>query len=230
MLFDLRGRHRRRAVRFIYTGLALLMGVGLVGFGIGGGFGGGGFLNAATSNEGGSKSSFAAEIKKYEKLTKQQPSNVAAWEKLTLAHLHEAGGEALVQNGHLTSKGQELFAAAATSWRAYLALNPPKPSPKLAAQMERIFGEEGLNEPAAEVQVLQLIVAEHESASLFGALAQYAYRAKNTRVGDLAAAKAVALVPPARRSALKRQLAKIKEHPNGASEEAASSSPEQSLK
>ncbi len=42
MLFDLRGRGRRRTVRVIYTGLALLMGVGLVGFGIGGGFGGGG--------------------------------------------------------------------------------------------------------------------------------------------------------------------------------------------
>ena len=41
MLFDLRGRGRRRMVRLIYTGLALLMGVGLVGFGIGGGFGGG---------------------------------------------------------------------------------------------------------------------------------------------------------------------------------------------
>ena len=45
MLFDLRGKGRRRAVRVIYIGLALLMGVGLVGFGIGGGFGGGGLLH-----------------------------------------------------------------------------------------------------------------------------------------------------------------------------------------
>ena len=30
MLFDLRGRGRRRTVRVIYTGLAVLMGVGLV--------------------------------------------------------------------------------------------------------------------------------------------------------------------------------------------------------
>jgi F0F1-type ATP synthase membrane subunit c/vacuolar-type H+-ATPase subunit K len=33
----------------IYIGLALLMGVGLIGFGVGGGFGGGGLLNAASS-------------------------------------------------------------------------------------------------------------------------------------------------------------------------------------
>ena len=54
MLFDLRGHGRRRAVRVIYIGLALLMGVGLVGFGIGGGFGGGGLFSAATNNEGAS--------------------------------------------------------------------------------------------------------------------------------------------------------------------------------
>ncbi len=53
MLFDLRGRGRRRTVRVIYVGLALLMGVGLVGFGVGGGFGGGGILNAASNSEGG---------------------------------------------------------------------------------------------------------------------------------------------------------------------------------
>ena len=36
MLFDLRGRGRRRTVKTIYVGLALLMGGGLVLFGIGG--------------------------------------------------------------------------------------------------------------------------------------------------------------------------------------------------
>ncbi len=181
MLFDLRGKGRRRVVQVIYIGLALLIGLGLVGFGIGGGFGGGGLLSAASNNEGGSKSSFAGEIKKYEKLTKQQPTNIVAWEKLTLAQLHEAGGETLVQNGQLTSKGNELFSAAASSWRRYLALNPPKPSAQLAANMQRIFSAEGLNEPTAEVQVLQIeVAARPESASLFGALAVAAYKAKNT--------------------------------------------------
>src|SRR5271154_13607 len=112
MLFDLRGRHRRRAVRVIYSGLALLIGVGLVGFGIGGGFGGsgGGLLNAANSNEGSSSASFSAQIKKYEKLTKEQPSNASAWESLANAQLHEAGSEKYVSStGVPTSKGKELF-------------------------------------------------------------------------------------------------------------------------
>ena len=100
MLFDLRGRHRRRLVRMIYTGLALLMGVGLVGFGVGGGFSGGGILNAAGSGEGGGGSTFAGQIKKYTKITNTQPNNVSAWENLTKALLHEAG-----QEGYVTSTG-----------------------------------------------------------------------------------------------------------------------------
>src|SRR5260370_32377620 len=125
MLFDLRGRGRRTTVRVIYMGLALLMGVGLVGFGIGGGFGGGGFLNAASQNEGSSGASFSSQIKKYQKLTRQQPGNASAWENLLKAQLHEAGGEAYVTSaGALTSKGHELFAQAAQTRSGYRALNP----------------------------------------------------------------------------------------------------------
>ncbi len=69
----------------------------------------------------------------------------------------------------------------AQSWNSYLALNPPKPNAKLAKEMVRVFGEEGLNQPAAAVEVLQLVVAaEPQSAALFGALAEYAYKAQNT--------------------------------------------------
>jgi hypothetical protein len=218
MLFDLRGRGRRRAVKVIYIGLAVLIGVGLVGFGIGGGFGGGGLLTAANNNGGANSASFADQIKKYRKLTQTQPNNLDAWEKLTAAQLHEAGGEAYVSNGQLTPQGRELFSQAARSWNSYLALNPPKPSPELAQEMVRVFGQEGLNEPAEAVHVLQIVVAARPaSASLYAALAQYAYQAKNTRVGDLAAAKAVSLAPAAERAPLKIRLAAIKKNPTGAS-------------
>jgi hypothetical protein len=211
MLFDLRGRGRRRTVQVIYVGLALLMGVGLIGFGIGGGFGGGGLLTAASNNEGAGSASFANQIKKYQKLVAKQPSDVSAWEGLTTAQLHEAGGEAFVKEGKLTSKGKELFSEVGQSWNSYLALNPPKPNLTLAKEMVRVFGEEGLNNPAAAVQVLQIVVAaEPQSASLFGALAEYAYKAKNTRQGDLAAAKAVSLAPAAERARLKKELAELK--------------------
>jgi hypothetical protein len=218
MLFDLRGRHRRRAVKVIYLGLALLMGVGLIGFGIGGGFGGGGLLSAAGENEGSGGASFASQIKKYEKTLKTQPRNIAAWEKLTAAQLHESGGEAYVNSstGQPTAKGKELFAAASHSWESYLALNPPKTSTELAKLMVRVYGAEGLNRPASAVQVLQLVVAaEPKNASFYAALAEYAYKAKNVRVGDLASAKAVALAPSAQRARVKTELETVKKSPEG---------------
>jgi hypothetical protein len=218
MLFDLRGRHRRRAVKVLYIGLAVLIGGGLVLFGVGAGTGGGGLLNAATENGGSGGSSFASQIKKYEKTTTQQPSNVAAWEKLTLALLHESGGEAYVNasTGAPTAKGKELFAKAAQSWERYLALNPPKPSIELAKLMLRVYGAEGLNQPASAVAVLQQIVAaEPNSAAYYSQLALYAYKAKNTRVGDLAAAKAVSLAPAAQRTRVKSELESVKKSPGG---------------
>jgi hypothetical protein len=220
MLFDLRGRGRRRTVRVIYMGLALLMGVGLVGFGIGGGFGGGGFLNAASQNEGSGSATYSAQIKKYEKLTRQQPTNPEGWEKLAKVQLNEAGGEAYVSAaGALTSKGRQLFARIAQTWTSYLALNPPKPNSALAQQMLRIFSEEGLNRPADEVQVLQIVVAEKPTnLAYYAQLARYAYLAHNTRVGDLASAKALSLAPAAQRPRLKTELAAIRKNPTGGGE------------
>ncbi len=217
MLFDLRGRGRRRTVRIIYTGLALLMGVGLVGFGIGGGFGSSGILNVASSNEGSSGASFAGQIKKYNKLTKQYPTSLSDWEQLTKAYLHEGAGEAYVSStGIVTSKGKELFRETAAAWAGYLALNPPKPSLEIAKEMLRIFGEEGLNEATNSVQALQLIVAaEPTNASYLSQLAESAYRAKNTRVGDLAAEKAVASAPAADRQRIKTELAEVRKNPTG---------------
>lgn len=215
MLFDLRGSGRRRTVRVIYMGLAILMGVGLVGFGIGS-FGGGGLLNAASNNGGSNSASFSSQIKKYRKLTQEQPKNAGAWEKLTAAQLHEAGGEAYFSNNQLTSKGTELFTQTANSWLAYLALNPPNPNPELAKRMVLVFGQEGLNEPAQAVQTLQIVVAaQPTSASWYAELARYAYLAHNPRVGDLAAAKAVSLAEPAQQARLKLALAKFKKNPTG---------------
>jgi hypothetical protein len=215
MLFDLRGRGRRTTVKVTYIGLAVLMGGSLIFLGVGT-LGGGGFLNAVGNNEGSGSASFSSQIKKYEKLTRQQPSNLSAWESLTKAQLHEASGEAYVTHaGAVTSKGRELYTQIASSWNRYIALKPAHPNPELAQQMVSVFGEEGLNQPSEAVKVLQLVVAARpESASLFASLAEYAYRAHNVSLGDLASEKAVSLAPAAQRPRLKNELAELKKHPN----------------
>lgn len=217
MLFDLRGRGRRRAVRVIYIGLAFLIGFGLVGFGVGGGFGGGGLFTAASNSEGGGSSSFSKQIAKYRKQTQKEPQNEQAWENLTRALIREAGREELISSsGALTSQGKKVYSEADEAWTAYLALKPAKPNTELAQNMVRIYGPEGLNKLDRAVTALQLIVAARpESAALYAKLAEYAYLAKNPSLGDLAAAKAVSLAPAAQRALVKRQLAEAKANPNG---------------
>jgi hypothetical protein len=221
MLFDLRGRGRRRTVQIIYVGLAAIFLLGFVGLGVGGGFGSGGIFSAFTNKEGSGGASFSGEVKRYEKLTRQQPANVTAWEKLVSAQLHEAGGEAYSTRTGVTGKGKELFTRISSSWERYLALNPPKPDLLLAKEVLRIYGEEGLNQPASAVQVLQIIVAgEPSSAAYYSQLAVYAYRARNTRVGDLASEKAVNLAPATQRLRLKNELTAVKKNPTGTPETA----------
>jgi hypothetical protein len=168
-------------------------------------------LNAANNNEGSSGAGFGAEIKKYEKLVARQPNNVAAWEALTKAQLHQAGNEAYVTPAGLTSKGRTLYSEIAQSWNHYLALNPQHPKLELAKQMLTVFSEEGLNQPSAAVQAAQIAVAaEPSNPFYFRALAEYAYKAHNVGVGDLAAARAISMAPAEQRARLRTLLAEVK--------------------
>ena len=135
------------------------------------------------------------------------------------AQLHQAGNEGYVtRTGEVTSKGRALYSEIAQSWNRYLALNPPAPNAELAQRMVAVFGEEGLKQPSAAVQVLQIAVAARPtSKALYAQLAVYAYRSHNVRVGDLAAAKAIALAPTSEQARLKTELAAIKKSPNAGS-------------
>ncbi|HYB23290.1 MAG TPA: hypothetical protein VED41_05800, partial [Solirubrobacteraceae bacterium] len=157
MLFDLRGRGRRGAVRVVYAALAVLFGSGLVLFGVGG-FGGTGILSSLTGNESSGHTSFSGQIEAARKLTKKEPSNPQAWESLAKNLLHEASGEAYVSptTGAVTSKGRELYKQAAAAWASYMALNPPKPDLELAKLMARVYGEGGLEEYAKAAEVMQI--------------------------------------------------------------------------
>src|SRR5204862_5861190 len=79
MLFDLRGAGRRRTVQGIYLGLAILMGGGLVLFGVGGNVGGG-LLDAVKGNGSGSSSNtFEKRVQRLEKQLRINPQNAGAW-------------------------------------------------------------------------------------------------------------------------------------------------------
>jgi hypothetical protein len=219
MLFDLRGRGRRRTVQVVYLGLALLFGIGFIGFGVGVGGGGGGVVEGLFgSKEGASSSSYGKQISAAESRTRKNPADAAAWAALADARVHEANGSEFYDEAtqQFTSQGKELLAKVAAAWSRYLALNPAKPNVTVAQDMLRVFGQEGLNQPASAVQVMQLVIAaKPPSAALYGRLAAYAYQAKNPRVGDLASQKTVSLTPAAERTRVKGELERIKSNPTG---------------
>ncbi|HEY8304153.1 MAG TPA: hypothetical protein VIG42_06145, partial [Solirubrobacteraceae bacterium] len=215
MLFDLRARGRRRTVQVVYAGLALLFLVGFVGFGVGvGGGGGSSPIEAIFGNkEGSNGAGFGAQVSAAEKRTRLHPNEAAAWTALAEAQFHESGaGENFEEASQkFTSKGKALLVKVANAWSRYIALNPSKLNQTVALEMLTVYGKEGLNQPAAAVEVLQLLVAaKPESAAFYGQLASFAYQAKNTREGDLAAKKTISLTPAKERKNVEAQLAQLK--------------------
>jgi tetratricopeptide (TPR) repeat protein len=211
MLFDLRGRGRRRTIQAIYLSLAILMGGGLVFFGIGGATNGG-LFDAFQSNDGGggtSGSGFEKQVKAAERRVRLNPRDETAWARLAKLRYQVAGtGENYDQTqGTFTPKGRAELAKAATAWKRYLALEPKKPDPNLATIMARALGPDGLRRLPDAVAAQEIVVeSQPPNANLYAQLAILAYAAGQVRKGDLSADKAVSLTPKDQRADFKQQL------------------------
>jgi len=211
MLFDLRGRGRRRTVQVIYLSLALLMGGGLVLFGIGGGTNGGLFdaINGGGSGSASVDSVFKKRLATYEQRIRANPQDAASYDGLAKLHFENAGtGDNFnqTQNAY-TAKGLQELRQASAAWLRYLALDPPKPDVTTANIMTTAYGPAGLKQYGRAVQALELVIADRkESASLYAQLAILAAGAKQTRKSDLSEKKAIALAPKAQRKQLKSEI------------------------
>lgn len=208
MLFDLRARGRRRTIQVIYLFLAILIGGGLVLFGVGGsGFG---ILNADQNGGGGGGGGFGKQIQRLEKQVAANPKAAAAWSELARLRFQEAGSNFDQGTGAFTKDGRKSLAQASAAWQRYIALDPPRPDANVARLMAQAYGPGGLNQPAKAAQTLEIVAVDSPSAATYSQLALFAYAAGETRKGDLAAAKAVDLAPKAQRATVRQQLAAAK--------------------
>ena len=209
MLFDLRGRGRRRAVQAIYLSLALLMGGGLVLFGVGGATSGG-LLDAFKSSSGQTSVDkvFQQRVDKADRGVRVHPTDPKAWAELTRVRFQQAGsGDGFDSNqGVFTDKGKEKLQGAASAWTKYLTLTD-KPDDTVAAVMVQAYGPSGLNQPAQAVSAMEVIVDSRPATGpLYVQLAALAYQAGQTRKADLASKKALELTPADSREQIKAQL------------------------
>jgi predicted Zn-dependent protease len=215
VLFDLRSRGRRRTVQGVYLGLAILMGGGLVLFGVGAGNGLGGLLNAFTGN--GSGNSQKQVVSQQEKAalrqTQQNPSDPAGWAALVQARWTSAGqgNNFDASTGQFTAVGKKELASATQAWQQYLKLTS-KPDPNVAILAARAYTALGNFAGSAAAWEIQA-GANPTEAKGFECLAATAYAAKQTRKGDLATAKALSLVPKSQRRAIKQTLQQAKTNP-----------------
>jgi hypothetical protein len=220
MLFDLRGRGRRRTVQVIYVTLAVLMGGGLIFFGIGGSTNGG-LFDALGLTDGGSNTStsdvFKQRAEAAEKRVRAQPRNPAAWAELTRVQFQDAGqGDGYDQNtSAFTEKGKVKLRKAARSWQRYLALKPAKPDAALARLMTQAYGPSGLNELDKAADAAEVVTQADPSSQSFAQLAIFAYAAGQTRKGDLARQTAIDKAPKDERTTLSEQLLQAKSQANG---------------
>jgi len=216
MLFDLRGRGRRRTIKFVYITLAVLMGGGLVLFGIGGGGAmQGGLVDAITGTSGGDTGTERLETRERQALraTQANPRDAPAWAALARARVQTAGlGENFEPSTDAyTDSGKAKLAAAAQAWEKYLALDPENPDDRVAALMVRAFDPSGLNRPVDAVSAQEIITEARPSDTTFARLAIYAYQAGQTRKGDLATREALERAPKDERNTLKSTLDQAKQ-------------------
>lgn len=207
MLFDLKGR-RRRVVQGTYLLLAILMGGGLVLFGIGGDVSGG-LVDALQGQSGSSNSIVEDRIEENEDKVEADPKNAAALKELARDWYQLATQESDV-TGAFSDEGKERLAEADAAWEAYVDLDPKNPDASLASLMVNVYAPTALNKPAEGAEAAEIVAtAQPKNAQAYLQLAQFAAQAGQERKADLAGQKAIELAPKDQCSTVKQLVEQL---------------------
>lgn len=217
MLFDLRSRGRRRTVQVIYVGLALLMGGGLVLFGVGTGGGGGGLLGALGSGGSGQSSGAVnGQVKSALAQTRRSPDSAAAWANLLQARYEAASSVGYDSStSTYTTAGKQQLALATQAWERYAKLTA-KPDVTVATEAARAY--EALARYGDAAATWQVVTEANPVINTYACLAMNAYAAKQTRLAQLAQTEAVNRSPKAQRASVKAEIEQAKTTPSAAAQ------------
>jgi hypothetical protein len=214
MLFDLRSAGRRRTIKVVYGGLALLMFMGFVFFGIGSSGLSGSIGDLLGQSSGGSDNTgqkrLETQVRTADRQAHVSASDAAAWAGLVKARLRLAnvGDYFDPAKSDYTAAGKRQLTQAGTAWDKYLALKPAKPDESLARQMIQAYLS--IAKPAKAVATQEVLTEVDPTQQTFQNLAILSYQAGQLRKGDLAAGKAVDLAPKDQKKTVKSQLDQYK--------------------
>jgi len=228
VLFDLSGK-RRNVIRVVYALLAVLFGGGFLFFGVGSDVQGGlGDLLGFGSNNPQSDPQFEEDIEEAEKAIESDPKDEEALATLISARVL-AGNDVLDQSTDEetlevspTPEAEEHYQAAVEAWEQYAKV-AKKPEPEPAGSAAQAYGAifnffppelPAIQSTAADAVVAQELVAdETPGEGTYFTLAQYAYLAGDTALGDEAAKQAVAEADESRRKQLEKDLETLSKLP-----------------
>lgn len=225
MLFDLKGK-RRRTVQATYVLLAVLMGAGLVLFGIGSSVNGGlGDLFKGGNGSNQANQSIQKKIDAANKVLLRDPKNAGALAAVTRGHYQLATSTADPQTSQFTGASLKELMATDVAWQRYLG-SVSKPDPtlgRLALQAYDGLGQLTKDQTskayyAKAASAAELVATAQPTAQNYVGLVQYATLAGQTRKATLAGQKAIALAPKAQKQAAKQAVTQAKTPPTAQSQ------------
>jgi hypothetical protein len=220
MLFDLRGR-RRRAVQATYLTLAVLMGGGLVLFGIGGDVSGGLFDAFKDNKSTPGDQQAEKRVERNKKALVRSPQNPALLKALVRDEYQLAVSQ-LPQNAVSFPKGaRDELRAADTYWQRYLKIEKGNPDPTLATVALRLYDPGALNQPKDAQQAATIVAEDQKNSAGYLRVVQYATLAGDKRTADLAAQKAIDLAPASARKTVRQQVKQARQSAKAASQQGA---------
>jgi hypothetical protein len=213
MLFDLRGR-RRRAVQATYLTLAVLMGGGLVLFGIGGDVSGGLFDAFSDRSGSGSASEDLEErIDNREERLKANPQSEATLKALIRDYHALAGAQLPAGGGPYPDEAKDELRQAGEYWQRYLEVEDGEPDSSLARLAVAIYDPTALNEPEQGAAAMRIVAEAGNDFESYLALVQLSAAAGDKRTANLAADKAVDLAPKRLKKQVREQAKVLKTPP-----------------
>jgi hypothetical protein len=211
VLFDLRGR-RRRFIQVVYATLAVLLGGGLILFGIGGDVSGGLLDGLGVGGGSGGDSGFEDQIEDAEQRVQANPKDTDAL--LELVKLNYSSGnqqleidEATGQPIGVPQEAVDSYQRAADAWDSYLNVGPKRPDPGGASTVAQAYFYLAVSSDSASEAIVNLegaaeaerVVAEATpEVGPLTALARYLYLAGDTAAAEQAKQQALAAAGPQR--------------------------------
>jgi hypothetical protein len=235
VLFDLQSPRRRRFIRVVFGGLALIFAISFVFLGVGTGGGGFSFSDLFGGGSGSSSTAFDGDIKDAQAKLAVNPNDTTTLASLVQLQ-YSAANSNTDSNGAPTSDGVEHLREAADAWNKYVKASKGNISPTAAVYALNTFDllarldfsqartdtstTEALSDINAAVddwksaaQAQQVLIEKQPkktTSNSYATLAQYLYLAGDTKGGDQAAAQAKA-VKGADTSTIDSQLKQVQQ-------------------